>query len=67
MHVQQFLARLYTDGALLERFVAEPYATAREEGFDEEAAREFAAMDAESLKLAARSFAGKRAGRGDHR
>lgn len=65
MSVEQFLARLYTDEALLARFVADPYGVARGEGFDEEAAREFAAMDLDALQLAARGFARKRARRGD--
>lgn len=60
--LQQFLTRLYTDDALRARFLAQPAAVARECGFDEASAERLAAeIDAESLTLAARSFAKKRA------
>jgi len=60
--LQRFLARLYTDDALRARFVAQPAAVARECGFDDAQAERLAAeIDAESLTLAARSLAKKRA------
>lgn len=59
--VQHFLARLYTDDALRERFVADRAGVARELGFDEEQARRLALIDVEVLNIAARSFAKKRA------
>lgn len=61
--VQHFLARLYTDDALRARFIAAPYAVARQQGFNEEEASRLATVDVEALTLAARGFAKKRAGR----
>lgn len=58
--LEKFLARLYTDDALLARFLADPYAIARECGLDDATAREVAKIDRESLTLAARSFERKR-------
>lgn len=57
---EQFLAALYTDDALRERFTADTRATALAAGLSEEDARELARVDLESLRLAARSFAKKR-------
>ncbi len=62
-NVQHFLARLYTDAALRARFLARPYEEARAAGFDEERARELAAIDRRGLTLAAESFERKRKGR----
>ena len=60
--LQRFLARLYTDDDLRARFLAHPAAVARECGFnDADAERLAAEIDAESLTLAARSYAKKRA------
>lgn len=60
--LQRFLARLYTDDALRARFLAHPAAVARECGFDDTQAERLAVeIDAESLTLAARSYAKKRA------
>lgn len=60
--LQHFLARLYTDDALRARFLAQPAAVARECGFDDAQAERLAAeIDAESLTLAARGYAKKRA------
>lgn len=63
MHdLQRFLARLFTDDALRARFLAQPAVVARECGFDDAQAERLAAeIDAESLTLAARSYAKKRA------
>ena len=59
--LQRFLARLYTDDALRARFLAQPAAVARECGFNDAQAERLAAeIDAESLTLAARSYAKKR-------
>jgi hypothetical protein len=60
--LQRFLARLYTDDVLRARFLAQPAAVARECGFDDAQAERLAAeIDIESLTLAARSYAKKRA------
>jgi hypothetical protein len=58
--LQHFLARLYVDGALRARFIAEPFAIAMSEGFSADEARELAKISAEDLELAARGFARKR-------
>jgi len=60
---EQFLAALYTDAQLRERFIAEPRTTALAAGLPEDDARELAGMDMEALRLAARSFEKKRAAR----
>ena len=56
-----FLAALYTDDDLRARFVADPVTAARGAGLSEHDAEELARMDVEALRLAARSFAKKRA------
>jgi hypothetical protein len=58
---EQFLAALYTDDAFRARFIADPRTTALAAGLPEDDARELARMDMEALRLAARSFAKKRA------
>ena len=63
-NLERFLARLYTDAALRERFLAEPVEVALEVGLDAEAARAFARIDREGLVLAADSFERKRQSRG---
>jgi hypothetical protein len=60
---EQFLAALYTDEVFRSRFMDNPRATARAAGLTDDDADELAQMDMESLRLAARSFAKKRAGR----
>jgi uncharacterized protein (UPF0276 family) len=57
----RFLAVLYTDVAMRERFLANPEGEAREFGFSEEDAREVARIDQDDLRLAARGFEKKRA------
>jgi hypothetical protein len=58
---EQFLAQLYVDPALRERFLAEPLAEASRAGLSEEQCRALAAIDRVGLNMAARSFAHKRA------
>lgn len=64
MTPEAFLARLYADETARTRFLADPEGEAREAGFDEDAVRELAAIDPDDLRLAARSFARKRAAKG---
>ena len=59
--VQHFLARLYTDDAFRERFIADPVRVSLDEGFSREEAAKLAAVDGEALELAARGFASKKA------
>ena len=58
---EQFLAALYTDEAFRARFMNDARATALAAGLSDNDADELARMDMESLRLAARSFAKKRA------
>jgi hypothetical protein len=58
---EQFVAALYTDAALRERFIADAGNTALAAGLSSDDAEELARMDMESLRLAARSFEKKRA------
>jgi hypothetical protein len=58
---EQFLAALYTNDAFRQRFARDPRAAALSAGLSEEDARELAQVDLESLRLAARSYARKRA------
>ena len=58
---EQLLAALYTDDLFRERFMRDPRETALSAGLSDDDARELARMDMESLRLAARSFAKKRA------
>jgi hypothetical protein len=55
-----FLATLYVDAGMRERFAADPRAEARRAGFTDEEARELGAMNRDDLALAARSYARKR-------
>jgi hypothetical protein len=58
--VERLLARLLTDGALLERFLADPATVARQEGLSPPEADAVARMPAPGLRAAARSFQHKR-------
>jgi hypothetical protein len=58
---EQFLARLYTDPAARARFLADPRAEAARAGLSSGQSRALEAIDRIGLKLAARSFAHKRA------
>ena len=62
--VEAFLARLYTDAALREAFIANPGDVARREGFVGEAAAALASTDLVGLRLAAESYGRKRERRG---
>jgi hypothetical protein len=61
--VETFLARLYTDAALREAFIADPAGVARREGFEGRDAEALAATDLVGLTLAAESYRRKREGR----
>jgi hypothetical protein len=61
--VETFLARLYTDEALRDAFLADPGAVARREGLTGEDAAALAATDLVGIRLAAESYARKREGR----
>jgi len=60
---EALLARLFTDATLRERFKRDPKTVGREFGLDESALTAFENGDRVGLDLAARSYAGKRAGR----
>ncbi len=60
MNLETFLARLYTDDALRSAFLAAPLDTALAEGASPSEAESLAAMNPESLTLAARGFTRKR-------
>lgn len=60
MSLEAFLARLYTDAELRERFLADPEGEARRAGLDDDAASRLAQIDRVGLELAAASFAAKR-------
>src|SRR5262249_50282422 len=59
--IAPFLAALYTDQSFRDRFVRDARTAALDAGLSEDEVRELARMDMESLRLAARSFAKKRA------
>lgn len=59
--LEAFVARLYTDAALRNEFIARPEAVALAAGLDAATARRLAGTDLEGLELAADSFAHKRA------
>ena len=63
MTSEQFLARLYVDAALRERFLADPVGEAMRAGLDRATAERLAEIDRVGLELAADSFARKRAAR----
>jgi hypothetical protein len=58
--VERFLARLLTDPELRERFFADPAGVATQEGLSQTEASAMAAMPAQDLRIAARSYAHKR-------
>lgn len=60
--LEAFLARLYTDTALLAEFMRNPESTARGAGLDEQGVSAMLAIDREGLAMAATSYARKRAG-----
>jgi hypothetical protein len=59
--LEAFLARLYTDAALLERFLSAPGCEAQRAGLDEHAAVALENIDKAGLRMAAASYARKRA------
>jgi hypothetical protein len=60
---EAFLARLYVDGAIRARFLSDPAATASAAGLTAPECAALARIDRVGLRLAARSFEGKRADR----
>jgi len=58
--VERLLARLLTDRAFRQRFLAEPMRIAREEGLSDAEAKAAAAMSVQDLQTAARSYQHKR-------
>ena len=58
--LERLLARLLTDRAFLERFLADPIDMARHEGLSPEEAQAVAAMPVQDLRTAARSYQQKR-------
>ena len=58
--LEAFLARLYTDPALQERFRADPAGEAARAGLDRQAAQSMLESDMLGLELAGRSFSHKR-------
>lgn len=63
MTAEQFLARLYVDGSLRARFLADPVGEAVRAGLDQATAQRLAEIDREGLELASESFARKRLSR----
>jgi hypothetical protein len=59
--LEAFLARLYTDDTLRNAFLAAPAETARRAGLDEDTVRVLTVIDRDGLRLAAVSYASKRA------
>ena len=62
--VEHFLARLYTDEGLRERFLREPEQVALAAGLGVEDAKGMGLIDKVGLQMAAQSFAKKRGARG---
>ena len=60
---EAFLARLYTDEALLKRFFADPRGEAQRFGLSVEECDYLAAVDQVGLRIAADSFRKKREGK----
>ena len=58
--LESFLARLYSDEQLLERFLADPRATAETAKLSVSETAALAAIDRDGLILASRSYARKR-------
>jgi hypothetical protein len=65
--LEGFLARLYTDQALLEAFLRQPAAVLREAGLADSEAAALATIDRDGLVMAARSFRIKRQAAGRRR
>jgi hypothetical protein len=59
--VERLLARLLTDRAFRERFLADRINVAQQEGLSSEVAQAMAAMPVQDLRTAARSYHHKRA------
>ncbi len=64
--LEAFLARLYTDDALRERFLADPQAEAQRAGLSAAEAEALAAIDRIGLELNVRSLNRKRERREKH-
>ena len=60
VELEAFLARIYSDKAARERFLANPEAEARRANLDEAAVTALCAIDRDGLALAARSYERKR-------
>lgn len=60
IHLETWLARLYTDGTLRSQFLAEPERVAREAGLSAEDVAALVNIDRAGLQMAADSFAWKR-------
>lgn len=58
--LEAFLARLYTDAALRQRFLTDPRAEAKSAGLPEATAQALAAIDRDGLVLTAESLAQRR-------
>ena len=63
MNLEAFLARLYTDQELLERFLRAPERVARDADLEERDIAALQNIDREGLRMAATSFAHKRRSR----
>lgn len=64
--LETYLARLYTDDAVLGAFLLAPHAQALLHGLSPQEAEAMAAMDRVGLQMAAASYRAKRAGRTAH-
>ena len=64
---ERFLASLYTDEDLRERFLADPHACAHAAGLAPQEIEALANIDTTGLELAARSYAGKRRSAGSRK
>ncbi|MCC7597842.1 hypothetical protein IGS61_10115 [Janthinobacterium sp. FW305-129] len=64
--LETYLARLYTDDAVLGAFLLAPHAQALLHGLSPQEAEAMAAMDRVGLQMAAASYRAKRAGRAGH-
>ena len=63
LRFERFLARLYTDGDLLRRFLADPVDTAARSGLDDTERSWLTGVDRAGLVFANESFGRKRASR----
>lgn len=64
---ETFLARLYSDCEFRERFLESPEAAVKAAGLDEQEQRALLEIDKPGLRMAARSYEFKRAGRRSRR